>query len=147
MRHPRDHRQRHRQLRISSVRRKGIVTGEPEHAASSERVEVRQPSSISFAGFGSASPATSPFGADERLESPLARAEQEMEWLKSQVTYLERRTASSIGATERELEQLTTARDELAASAAGVVRLSRLFESDWQEESDTALDWNAWNEY
>ncbi|HWO01264.1 MAG TPA: hypothetical protein VNS63_18535, partial [Blastocatellia bacterium] len=114
------------------MRRKGIATGQPQYAVSSAGVELTQLASISLADLRSASPATRPPELHQRLECELVgltRAEQEMEWLKSQIDYLERRAASSIGATERELEDLITAREELAASAADVARLSSLLES------------------
>lgn len=76
--------------------------------------------------------------------SRLDQAGRQIDWLKSRIDYLERRAASSVGATERELEDLMWARDELAVSAARVAHLSRLFEPD-TEKSDSAFDWHGWS--
>ena len=115
-------------------------------------MEVSQTGSIGFPEFRSMPQAAPPLAVDEhavdeRIETALARlarAEQELEWIKSQVEYLERRAASAVGATERELMDLMTARDELAASAAW---LSSLLNSYGEEESDAATDWDVWSEY
>jgi hypothetical protein len=77
----------------------------------------------------------------------LDQAERQMEWLKSRINYLERRAASSVGATERELGDLMQARDELALSAARVAHLSSRLEGPENENADADLDWDGWNEY
>ena len=77
----------------------------------------------------------------------LDQAERQMDWLKLRIKYLERRAASSVGATERELEDLMRARDELAVSAARVAQLSSRLEWTESENADAAFDWDGWNEY
>jgi hypothetical protein len=80
----------------------------------------------------------------EANNARLDRAEQEMEWLKVRINYLERRAASSLGATQRELEDLTIARDELATTAALVLALSRL---EVAENEKFAGDFDGWSEF
>jgi hypothetical protein len=77
----------------------------------------------------------------------LDHAAQQMDLLKSRIDYLERRAASSIGATERELEDLMWARDELAARAASVADLSSQLEWSRDEESSDCFDVDGWDEY
>ncbi|MEK6304414.1 MAG: hypothetical protein AABO41_27305 [Acidobacteriota bacterium] len=98
------------------------------------------------------SSAASNVGETELLEIRLARArldqaERHMNSLKTRIDYLERRAASSIGATERELEDLMRARDELSASAANVAHLSLRLERPEVEESETFAEWDGWNDY
>ena len=80
----------------------------------------------------------------KRARYRLDQAERHMNSLKSRIDYLERRAASSVGATERELEDLMGARDELSASAASVGRLSLRLERHEIEESDPSGDWDGW---
>lgn len=77
----------------------------------------------------------------------LDQAERQMNWLKSRINYLERRAASNVGATERELGDLMQARDELALSAARVAQLSSRLEGTENENADADFDWDGWNEY
>lgn len=144
MRRPRDHRHRRRHLRMNSVRRKGMATS--TLALDDAGVYRTQPvlalSSEASAGGESA----------ERFErrntrSSLDQTERHMSALKSRIDYLERRAASSVGATERELEDLMRARDELSASAASLAKLSMRFQRPEIEESDPSGDWDSWNDY
>lgn len=84
------------------------------------------------------------------LEVDLARArldkaEQEMDSLKSRIRYLEARAASSVGATQRELEELMQVRDALGVEAAGVGGLSQRLERLTQESAP--LEWDSWDNY
>jgi hypothetical protein len=143
VRHPRDHRQRHRQRRIGSVRKKlsaGVLSLD----------DVREGPGASLFVSGLASNIFNPGAAS--LEVNLARARldhaaQQMDLLKSRIDYLERRAASSIGATERELEDLIWARDELAMRGAAVAHLSSQLEWSRDEESEACLDVDGWDEY
>ena len=146
MRRPRDHRQRHRQLRMNAVRRKGM-TGTP----ALDKLAVC-PGELMLASSSEGSTGSSNAREVELLERRLARyrldqAERNMNSLKSRIDYLERRASSSIGATERELEDLMQARDDLSANAARVAQLSSRFERAEIEESDPSGDWDGWNDY
>jgi hypothetical protein len=143
VRHPRDHRQRHRQRRIGSVRKKlsaGVLSLD----------DVAEGRGASLFVSGLASDIDNP-GAPS-LEVNLARARldhavQQMDLLNYRIDYLERRAASSIGATERELEDLMWARDELAGRAASVAHLSSQLEWSRDEESSVCLDVDGWDDY
>lgn len=149
MRRPRDHRQRRRHLRMNSVRRKGMAGG----ALALENVAAFPELTFVSGSEGSdASSGASSAGETELLEIRLARSrleqgDRQIKLLKSRIDYLERRAASNIGATERELEDLMRARDELSASAASVAHLSSRLERPEIEESDPSGDWNGWNDY
>jgi hypothetical protein len=103
----------------------------------------------SLFGSGLASNVVNPDAASlvKLARDRLDQAEQQMDLMKSRIDYLERRAASSIGATERELEDLTRTRDELAVSAASVAHLSSELEQSRDEESGACLDVDGWDEY
>ena len=56
-----------------------------------------------------------------------------MDSLKSRIDYLEARAASSVGATERELEELMQVRDALGVGAADVGGLANRLEELMEE--------------
>ena len=144
MRRPRDHRQRRRHLRMNSVRRKGMATTTLvlDAAAGFRSEPVLARSSEASAG----NDITERF---ERRNTRLCldQTERHISSLKSRIDYLERRAASSIGATERELEDLMRARDELSASAASLAKLSTRFQRPEIEDSDPSGDWDGWDDY
>ena len=87
-------------------------------------------------------------GADLDVDLARARldkAEQEMDSLKSRIRYLEARAASSVGATQRELEELMQVRDALGVESAGLGGLSRRLEQHMQKSA--ALAWDSWDDY
>jgi hypothetical protein len=130
---------------MNSVRRRGM-TGVLDGVAAFQ-------ASMPVSHLEGSSPEPNVYGHDADLPEPslagarLDQAERQMDWLKSRIDYLERRAASSVGATERELEDLMWVRDELTVSAARVAHLSNRLERPEAENSDAALDWDGWNEY
>ena len=81
----------------------------------------------------------------EHTRSRLHQAEQEMDSLKARIDYLEARAASSVGATQRELEELMQVRDALGIGAADVGGLSNRLEQLTQGPG-ALLEWDAWDD-
>ena len=122
-----------------------MAAGNVSIEASSWSREASEP-----AGSSGALPTSSraPSGSDLDVELARARldqAEQEMDSLKSRISYLEARAASSVGATARELEELMQVRDALGLESAGLGGLSRRLEQHTQESA--ALAWDSWDDY
>ena len=149
MRHPRDHRQRHRQLRISSVRRKGMAVGGISLDAYAWRLDLSKLLSSGAEGLPDAPGALSPRAEDSEVEvarAQLDQADHEMALLKSRIDYLEARAASSVGATQNELEELMQVRDELADTSANVGGLSKRLEQ-LSREPGSSVDRDGWDDY
>ncbi len=83
--------------------------------------------------------------AVELARARLDQAEQEMDSLKSRIDYLEARAASSVGATQRELEELMQVRDALGVGASEVGGLSNRLDQLTQEPG-ALLEWDAWDD-
>lgn len=93
--------------------------------------------------------ASAPRGREFEVELARARldlAEQEMDSLKSRIAYLEARAASSVGATERELEELMQVRDALGVGSADVGGLANRLE-ELMEEPGALLELDDWDDY
>ena len=81
----------------------------------------------------------------ELARARLHQAEREMDCLKARIDYLEARAASSVGATQRELEELMQVRDALGVGAADVGGLSNRLEQLTQGPG-TLPECDAWDD-
>lgn len=104
-----------------------------------------KPASSTYEGLRVASNALGPRVDDFEVEvarSRLDQAERELDSLKSRINYLEARAASSVGATQRELEELMQVRDALGVGAADVGELSNRLDQLTQR-SGALLEWDG----
>ena len=98
-------------------------------------------------GLPVASNAVAPRADDSAVELARARLDQverEIDSLKSRIDYLEARAASSVGATQRELEELMQVRDALGVGAAELGGLSNRLDQLTQEP-EALLEWDGWD--
>ncbi|MFY9607782.1 MAG: hypothetical protein WAU45_04100 [Blastocatellia bacterium] len=133
-------------MRISSARRKGLAVGGVSINTYACGPDASRLSS-NPEGLRVASNATGPSADEvEPARARLHQADQEMDSLKSRIDYLEARAASSVGATQRELEELMQVRDALGAGAADIGGLYKRLEQLTQERG-ALPEWDGWDDY